>query len=238
MAVTGKEIAETTLEAIRCDGGYIWGQMGDMWTEAKQKTIEKKYKQTGNQNYKYSAEYGSKWIGHRVWDCAGLCRWAAKEHGINIHSGSNLIWDCDLSKRGKLTNNMDIPVGTLVFTGNDSKKPHIGTYTGDGMVTEASGTIAGCIQTKLHGGKWGYWGLEKGITYDFIPGDEPVPKGYAVVTGKRVALRTAPSTQSKIITRVDTGEKVKLEIPPPSEWDYVTYKGKTGYMMKEFLKEG
>ena len=37
--------------------------------------------------------------------------------------------------------------------------------------------------------------------------------------------------------RIDTGETVKLE-PEPDEWDYVSYKGKKGWMMKKFLKEG
>ena len=27
MSVTGRQIAETTLEAYRCNGGYIWGQI-------------------------------------------------------------------------------------------------------------------------------------------------------------------------------------------------------------------
>ena len=64
-----------------------------------------------------------------------------------------------------------------------------------------------------------------------------MPEGYAIVTGKRVALRKDPSKSSAIIMRIDTGEKVKLEDPPPLEWDYVSYNGKTGWMMKEFLRE-
>ena len=236
--VTGQQIADTTLEAIRCDGGYIWGQMGAEWTDAKQNALEKRYKEnpSGEADYKYSALYGRKWVGHRVWDCAGLCRWAAKQHGIDIHAGSNLIWNCDLVKRGELTKGMKLPVGALVFTGTASKKPHIGTYTGDGLVTEASGTIDGCKQSELHGGKWKYWGLEKGVTYEFIPGEEPVLKGYARVTGTRVALRRDPSTSGTIISRIQTGETVKIN-DFPKEWDYVSFKDKKGWMMREFLKE-
>ena len=62
-------------------------------------------------------------------------------------------------------------------------------------------------------------------------------EGYATVTGKRVALRQEPSTTAKILTRVNTGEEVKLEPEPEKKWDYVSYKGKTGWMMREFLKE-
>ena len=71
-----------------------------------------------------------------------------------------------------------------------------------------------------------------------VPPEPPTPIGYAVVTGKKVALRKDPSKSAGIIMRIDTGETVKLEPDPPKEWDYVSYKGKTGWMMREFLNEG
>lgn len=170
--VTGKQIAAKVLEAYKCKGGYIWGQMGATWTAAKQAALEKRYNADPETmaSYKGSATYGSRWIGHRVWDCAGLPRWAARELGLAIHSGSNLIWDCDLAKKGKLTAGMDLPVGALVFTGTDAKKPHVGVYTGNGIVTEATGAKGGVIESKLTDSKWKYWGLIKGVLYDFIPG--------------------------------------------------------------------
>ena len=193
MAVTGEQIAQTTLQAIERHGGYIWGQQGVIWTAARQASLEKKYKADPSKyaDYKSSVLYGSKWIGFPVWDCAGLCRWAAAQHGVAIHSGSNLIWDCDLAKKGKLTADMDLPVGALVFTGTDSKKPHIGTYTGNGMVTEAAGAKQGCIQSALHS-KWKYWGLEKGVEYAFVPGGgtaAPAPAAPEPDTGKQEASK-------------------------------------------------
>ena len=171
-AVTGQQIATTALEAYACKGGYIWGQMGATWTAAKQKSLEKRYNAdpSGMASYKSSVQYGSKWIGHRVWDCAGLARWAAKEHGLAIHAGSNLIWDCDLAKKGKMTPGLQLPVGALVFTGTDAEKPHVGVYTGNGIVTEATGAKKGVIQSKLTDSKWKYWGLLKKVSYEFIPG--------------------------------------------------------------------
>lgn len=170
MAVTGEQIAHTTMQAIERHGGYIWGQQGATWTAAKQASLEKRYKENpdGMANYKGSVLYGKKWIGVPVWDCAGLCRWAHAQHGVAIHAGSNLIWDCDLAKKGKLTADMELPEGAMVFTGTDSKKPHIGTYTGNGIVTEAAGAKQGCIQSALHS-KWKYWGLAKGVEYAFVP---------------------------------------------------------------------
>ena len=64
---------------------------------------------------------------------------------------------------------------------------------------------------------------------------EPIPAGYAEVTGKKVAIRTAPTTQASVILRVDTGKQVKLEQEPPSEWDYVSYNGKKGYMIVKVM---
>lgn len=195
---TGIEIAETTLEAYRCEGGYIWGQQGAEWTKAKQAALEKKYNSDPEAyaNYKGSATYGKKWIGHRVWDCAGLCRWAAKKHGIAIHSGSNLIWNCDLKEKGALTDGMELPEGALVFTGTKEKKPHVGTYTGNGLVTEASGAKAGVIQSNLHGGKWKWWGLEKGVEYDSpAPAPDPDPQPEPTPTEKKPTLRKGNRNQ-------------------------------------------
>ena len=95
-------------------------------------------------------------------------------------------------------------------------------------------------KSKITEDRWVEWGELKGVKYEGSdpPVPEPTPeKGYAIVTGKNLALREGPSTLCKVITRAPTGTKVKIE-PPPSEWEYVSYNGKTGYMMKEFLKEG
>ena len=76
----------------------------------------------------------------------------------------------------------------------------------------------------------------KGVIYGDPEPVPPVPEGYAIVTGKNLAMRQGPSTSCKVITRAPTGTKVKIT-QPPSEWEYVTYNGKQGYMMKMYLKE-
>lgn len=170
MAVTGKQYAEEALKIfnLKPQAGYIWGTRGVLWTEKRQENLNK----TTDSNREYSRKHGKKWIGHYVWDCSGLTSDCAKKLGLSYHHGSNSSYLYDCQKKGKLTKDLDLPVGALVYTGTDSKKPHIGIYTGDGKVTEAAGTIAGVIQTKLHGGKWKYWGLGKGIEYNFIPGEK------------------------------------------------------------------
>ena len=91
--------------------------------------------------------------------------------------------------------------------------------------------------------KWEYWAVPVGISAGPVPPapeppqPEPVPDGYAIVTGKQVALREGPTTGCKVLLRVPTGNQVKIT-PPPADWELVEYSGKSGYMMKEFLKEG
>lgn len=217
--------------ALANNWGYIWGTAGDKWTAAKQKAAKREQ----------TIEYGAQWIGHYVADCSGLFHWAFAQLGGYIYHGSDTMFRkyCTANgelKKGSRTDGRSLLPGTAVFTYNetDKKYGHVGLYIGNGQVIEAAGTKQGVITSKVSG-KWEYWGELKGVRY----GDpEPVPAGYAEVTGRRVALRKAPSTQAGIITRVNTGEIVKLETPPPSEWDYVSYDGKQGYMMKEFLREG
>ena len=236
--ISPQDLIEKFKYALNNDWGYIWGTAGVKWTQAKQTAIEK----TTDADRASARQYGSKWIGHTVADCSGMFYWAFKQLGGYMYHGSNTMWDkyCTAKgelKDGKRQDGQELKPGTAVFTYNKTtkKRGHVGLYIGDGKVIEAAGTISGVIQSKITKAKWVEWGELKGVAYG---GEEPIPEGYAVVTGKRVALRKAPSTQASIIMRIDTGCEVKLEPEPPSEWDYVSYQGKKGYMMKEFLKEG
>lgn len=225
--------------ALSNDWGYIWGTAGEKWTEARQKALEK----TTDADRESGRKYGSKWIGHTVADCSGLFSWSFKQLGGTMYHGSDTMYrkyttSCGTLKNGKRTDGKELLPGTAVFVYKDAKKKytHVGLYIGNGWVIEAASTQDGVIKTKVSASKWTHWGTLKGVDYDMKP--EPIPAGYAKVTGKRVALRSAPTKQASVILRVDTGKEVKLEQPPPSEWDYVSYGGKKGYMMKEFLEEG
>lgn len=184
MAVTGKQYAKEVYKAHEEKGGYIWGKSGEMWTEKKQANLEQymtnlygpnwKTSAAAKENDRYqSAVYGSKWIGHPVWDCSGLTSDAGKKLGLKFYHGSNSSWNKDCAKKGKMTKGMKLPVGAWVYTGTDAKKPHIGTVTDSENVTEAMGSRNGVVQTKISATKWKYWGLGKGIKFDFVPGEEP-----------------------------------------------------------------
>lgn len=227
--------------------GYIWGTAGTMWTEAKQKQLEK----TTDEDRKYGRLYGKKWIGHMVADCSGLFAWAFKQLGGTMYHGSNTMWLSWCTSKGKLkggkrTDGKDLKPGSAVFTYNTKtgKRGHVGLYIGDGWVIEAQGTQAGVVKSKASLDKWVEWGELKGVTYQ--GGDTPVPtptpeptpeKGYAIVTGNKLALRQGPDSKSTVITRAPTGSKVKIA-KIPDGWEYVECNGKKGFMMKQYLKEG
>ena len=161
-----------------------------------------------------------------------------------MYHGSNtmyLKW-CDNKgelKAGKRTDGATLRPGTAVFCWNGKTYSHVGLFIGGDTVIEAAGTKQGVITSKVTDTKWKNWGELTGVDYGAAPEPAPGPEtGYAEVTGKRVALREAPSTRAAIIMRIDTGSTVKIEPDPPKEWDYVSYNGKTGWMMRKFLKEG
>lgn len=167
--------------ALKNKWGYIWGTAGEKWTETKQANLvnlfvqkygpDWKNDEAAKKNDRYrGAVSGSKWIGRTVADCSGLFSWAFKQLGEYIYHGSNTIWTKYCSSKGELTSKgrtdgKELKPGTAVFTGNSSKKPHIGLYVGNNTVIEASGTNAGVITTTISGGKWKYWGELKDVDY-------------------------------------------------------------------------
>ena len=235
--------------------GYIYGAWCEVWTEAKQNNLVRSFINKYGSDWKnsssakkadkyYGALYGDKWIGHTVTDCSGLFYWAFKELGSYMYHGSNTMWNKYCTAKGTLTKNgrtdgQTLKPGTAVFTGNSSNKGHVGLYIGDNTVIEASGTTAGVITTTISGGKWKYWGELKDVDYNDTSSTTEVEveeAPTAIVNATRVALREGPSTNDKIILRVDKGQTVELVDEPG--WTKVTYHGKTGYMMTEFLTFG
>ena len=145
--VTGKAFAAKTEQAYTEKWGYIWATAGESWTEAKQSELKKKYEsdRIKYSDYEKGVEYGSRWIGHTVADCSGLVKWAAKSLGITgIYHGSNSQFKKNCSKTGKIVKGEHIPVGALIFTGNETAHNHVGILTTETCVTEAQGTLKGC----------------------------------------------------------------------------------------------
>ena len=235
--IQASDLVERFQYALNNKWGYIWGTAGDKWTQAKQTAIEK----TTDAERAQARKYGSKWIGHYVADCSGLFKWAFAKLGGYMYHGSDTMYRkyCESKgelKKGKRTDGKTLKTGTAVFVWNGTKYSHVGLFVGGGKVIEAASTQQGVITSNVTASKWTNWGELSGVSYSDKPDPGP-EKGYAKVTGKKVALRQEPSTRATIITRIDTGETVKIE-EEPKEWDYVSYKGKKGYMMRKFLQEG
>lgn len=175
MGIKATEFAARTEAAYAEKRGYIWATSGEIWTKAKQDSLERKYKSDPKKyaDYQMSAEHGSKWIGHKVDDCSGLVKDIGSELGLKgIYHGSNSQFNKNCSKTGKIVKGQKIPIGALIFTGNEvGKHNHVGILTSSTCVTEAQGTIKGVVHTPLSNKKWTYWGLLKGLEYDFVPGE-------------------------------------------------------------------
>lgn len=201
--------------------GYIWGKCGILWTEKQQNALVSKYNSDPDKyaDYRQGALYGAKWIGHRVADCANLLRWCANQSGDDgVHSGSNLIWGCDLSAKGALKNGQrtdggELKPGTFVFTGEtENKHPHVGCYIGNGDVIEDYGTTKGVIKSKITSSKWTWWGERKGMIFDVPEGTVVLPAEDAENPGEDAPVEPPVSGDDKVVLptlrRGDKGEKV------------------------------
>jgi len=151
--------------ALDVKGGYIWGTSGKIWTERDQAN-------TGNEQ---AIKYGSRWIGHQVWDCSGLFRWAYRQLGTDCAHGSNSIFKRYCRETGRLRNgkkyttNEELKPGTAVFTGVEGDHGHIGLYIGGGWVIEAKGTQYGVVKSKVTESKWTFWGELTAVEYGRTP---------------------------------------------------------------------
>lgn len=166
IAQGAKEIYE---ETPKC--GYIWGTYGGTWTEKDQAAVNNGTKKTGDadQTEKTKA-YGSKWIGHRVFDCSGLWYYLMKKNGGYVYHGSDTMWHkyCTDQGRiftGKKENGEELKPGTAVFLYKEStgKRHHVGIYIGGGKCIEAKGTYYGVVQSDIS--HWDEWGEIKGVWY-------------------------------------------------------------------------
>lgn len=143
--------------------GYILGQSGAIWTQAKQNAATDEM----------AIKYGSKWIGKRVADCSGLFSWAFKELGGSIYHGSNTIWRSYCTTQGTLVAGQEIRPGTALFKVNGTDRYHIGLYVGGDTVIEARGTQTGVVTSSVS--TWHEWGELKGV--DYSDGEAVLCKG-------------------------------------------------------------
>ena len=210
--------------ALEDHWGYIWGQWGGTWTQAKQNAASREM----------TVKYGSKWIGHRVADCSGLFRWAYSELGESIAHGSNSIFDryCSAKgtlKNGKRTDGADLLPGTAVFTGDAKEHGHIGLYIGNGKVIEAAGTRQGVIKSDVTDSKWTYWGELKAVDYGY-----PVSSPSTPPTVEHPTLRRGDKGDAVILLQ---SELIRLGYPLPKYGIDGDFGKETEMAVKQFQQD-
>lgn len=220
--VTGKEYAHAAQEILneKPQVGYIWGTSLITWTAQRQANLEKKYYSDPSKykDYEMGAKYGKKWIGHRVVDCSGLTSKLGEKFGLKYYHGSNSSWRNDCVYKGEKIKGMKLPAGAWMYTGTSwNSHGHIGIVDESGeWVIEAQGTKAGVTRTKVSASKWTYWGLGKGIEFDFIPGQESAstaPVTEPQKPAEQPATDTKPEPAAKTyptLRRGARGENVTL----------------------------
>lgn len=181
-------------------------------------------------------------------DCSGAFVWAYNQHGLPIAHGSNTIarkhvaglLPISEARPGMAAFKLhrpgdkgyDLPAK---FAGDADQNDyyHIGLVDESGQyVLNAQSVDAGFTRTKLS--KWGCVGYLKAARYD---GREEKNVQNMMVNcpmGQTVRLRKEPSGTAETILKVKAGEVVQAE-DYNSVWSAVVYKGKSGYMMNEFL---
>lgn len=226
--MTGYDIVQAARNVLEEGCGYIWGESGAVWTTSKQAAATREM----------TVKYGAKWIGRRVYDCAGLIKAILRDAGISFPGGTNSQWKGDNWKeQGVLSTDLlaTLPPGTLLYKYNSSEGYyHVGIYEGDGFVIEARGTQAGVIRSEAKG--WSHYGLLKMVDY----GQKevvPLEPGTAIVdvpNDGTVNVRNKPSTKGSKITTLPEGAEVEV-LAESAGWAKVRFSSE-GYIMTRYLK--
>lgn len=175
--------------------------------------------------------------GKRAYDCAQLVKWAMAEIGVQMVSGATSQWQkTPWAALGEMDT---LPADKVVILYRQDEKHvmgHTGIALGDGSCIHAKGHDYGVVREGIAAyGKWTHWGIPQGL-YEDIPRTPGKSEAYEV-TGKNVALREGMSTASPLVDgiRIPTGTMVE-GVSAGSDWIQVTYRGKQGYMMAEYLR--
>ena len=245
--------------AVKCVGWpYVFGASGQQCTPAYRRQAyaskgdDHPSIKTACQGFDSGNCSGCKWYpnGKRVlcFDCRGFTyKLLYMVYGWKLQgAGCTSQWNNADNWKAKGEISDGIPQDTIVCLfyykkdkkGNRTKTlEHTGFYY-NGQTCECS---SGVQKSTTLGKKWEVWGVPACVDKVVpVPTPTPEPKpdqGTAVVTGKNVAIRQGPGTNYSVMTRVPTGKTVQLK-DIPEGWTYVSYNGKTGFMMDEFMHKG
>lgn len=212
---------------------YVWGSTGYVLTESKLNELIAQYP-----NY-VSYSKNSKAIGHRVWDCASLVRYAMKQIGISMVSGATSQWKkTKWASKGTIDQLPKDQVACL-YRWTGSVMQHTGIYCGDGYVVDARGSKSGVIKSTLTSYPWTHFGIPEGLYEEQKPSEVYKVLYQAKVyaeSGSTVRMRATASSSARVIKEIPIGEIVDV-IEEGENWDKIGYEGSVGYMMSKFLKK-
>ena len=199
-------------------------------------------------------------------DCSGAFVWAYRQHGASMYHGSNRMARVEVVSLIPI-NVANIVPGMAAFKHHapgeagydlpDSYKPGNEYYNGDlndyyhvglvdtdtSRVLNAQGVATGFVSSPISQ-DWSHVALLKQVDYGAVapvPPTEGTDYGTATVyaaNGLPVKLRQTASTQLPYLDKVPVGTVVTLRGPEQDGWTPVTYNGRNGYMMSQFLTKG
>ena len=171
---------------------------------------------------------------------------------VGLYIGNGLVIEAEGTIKGVITSNVNgkwthwgelkgvdygtkpipVPAGKAIVTGKNVALRQGPSTSTPVIIRIATGFMVDIAVVE----GWTY--VRYGSKYGFMMNEFiDIRPQNVVVTGKNVALRAGTSTETKVLTRIKTGTVVdRAELP--NDWEYISYSGKKGFMMKEYLKEG
>ena len=212
---------------------YIWGSTGYVLSKSKLDELIAQYP-----NY-VSYSKNSKAIGHRVWDCASLVRYAMKQVGISMVSGATSQWKKTKWARKGTIDQLPKDQVACLYRWTGSVMQHTGIYLGDGYVIDARGSGAGVIKSKLSSYPWTHFGQPQGLIKKEQT-NEVISVSYQAKvvadSGSTVRMRSAPSKEASVSATIALGTSVDV-VEEAEGWCGIIYNGQKGYMMSQFLEK-
>ena len=225
---------------------YVFGEDGQKCTPSNRRAA---YNRHGKDNPTIKSKCmnfegtktctGCKWHPHGgctlFFDCQGFMKWLFRHIGITLKGvGCTSMWNDDSNwlQKGPIAE-MPRDKVCLVFRKDGNKMQHILLYDGAGYYLHCSGEVK---KTAMGSYNATHYGIPKGLYDQPIP-PEPTPeppKGKAIVTGRNVALRQGPGTNTSVIVRIATG--MVVDLVDISGWTYVRYVNQRGFMMNEYIE--
>jgi uncharacterized protein YgiM (DUF1202 family) len=215
--------------------------IGEKLTESKLTQLVTKYGQNTVQPTK-----ARKYLGKVCYDCAGLVAKAFNTVGIRLATGASSAWRNTRWASSGTISSMPKDKVCVLYKQGSSGMSHTGIYIKGNQVVHAKGIDYGVVK-EAFSTSWTHYGIPQNFYSDDIPStpstpvNPPSPGSYpfnakvVVSKGSTVNFRKSPSTGAALIQKINQGEVVSVTGEASADWYTVTYNGKNGFIMKEFL---